>query len=367
MPIAPLNMVETMGGLAALSKTQAETRQQMLESKEFIDTQNERTKQKNAEAALKTKQAEMDLDIAEDRDEGDRHITHARASDAAATEGARASQISSQRDKEFDLLSGVKDQDSWEVAYHTGRQLGMTNDQLATILGPQETGFNANFIEGTRNAIRFKRENQIDLAKLDVESQGISQRAQTARMEMAGRLAIAEAELQGRLATAAATATKTGKWDIADSPIKDAQMFAAAIAENTGEDYEAAELPAKSQQALRIYKTMELLGYTRANEFKANFPNKPLPDSLNPAIMTKYWIQRAIVGGSGRAETTAAREELTRKEQGFYDEGTAGIGKPGSLLDELWSLPENRELSSQEVLKKYVDLMMQRDTQNVTN
>ncbi len=364
MPYNTDRMSSTLLDLTSASLNEAKARDQRVKTADFIATQESRQKRQIAEDDLGTKQAEMDKEVAEDRDAGDRHITHARASDAAQTSKAQASKISSDKDKEYDLTSGVKDQDSWEVAWHTGSGLGMDTEQLESVLGPQEAGFNANFIAGSRQARAFRREDNVKLAEIESNDRASKSRAQIARMEMAGRLTIAEAELQGRLAQAGAAASETGRFDIQNSPFDKPEYFATAVAANLGEDPKEAAVKQASNMAFRMFKELEFNGYARANEFKQLYPNRSLPETLDPTIMSKYWIQRAITSATDKGETTAAREKYTRKEKAFYDEGAATIGVPGSVMDRLWLQEEHRGKSAPEMLDAYVNYMMNRGAQD---
>lgn len=310
MPIAPMNMVEVMGGLAALSGQQEQNKQQRIKTKEFLDTHNARVKRDNAQLMQQQQAAEMTTEAQSNlRDKG----LHVTGTEAAARSSEQAAKTETKKNIQFsdfydyNAINSVED--------HKRAVLGRiaAGEDSNSIIADLGEFYDKEFIEAraaqaaVTPAMIAKRE---ELRSLEQRTQTTTaaSRANT-KDQVYAQLAIASMQKnaaiqQARLSTMQNPYAVVNPDDIPDIP-------ATAFVENImagNEKLNDVEVQTMSERAAAAYKATTVAAYQEWNNRVSAAANSggtiPFPpQSENPGLHTNRYIEQALIQASNRNTT----------------------------------------------------------------
>lgn len=203
MPIAPMNMVDTMRGLAALSGQQEANKQQAIKTKEFLDTHNNRVKQANADLALKAQEAEMKQESNTALQEQGLHVKEAVAGSKAKTQKSETEEKAALRKEQWYDYTAITNDSTHKQAVMGRIAEGESLEDIYADIGEY---FDPDLIKSRAAAA-------VD-SPATIAAQGLQAGKDAAALERteidaAARITAAQIALQGQMAVARARAKST--------------------------------------------------------------------------------------------------------------------------------------------------------------
>ena len=197
--------------IAQSRKTNAERRSINRQTDEFIQTQEERIKQQNAEAALATQSAGMKSEVLTDKGDRGAHITQARAAEEKQIATDRTETKKQEQFSDFYDVNKIKSAEDHQAATIARLQEGEDIEEIKSHIG---TSYSEPFM-------RAQRARQAELERLattpeSVQAQSLQGQKDSAAMDrtkLQSATAITTAQIanEGRLAAARMNARASAK------------------------------------------------------------------------------------------------------------------------------------------------------------